>query len=175
MSRDQSHRQPGTPLLGARGLRTPFQEEEAERERESERKKERAREREVGRVRAYVYVLQRLLWLRSESQRTFRGSGMFEVALETLRFVHQRLTSNWWGLGCPVHCRGTDSGSLLASFLLGFLTPSALGGFFLLRLWTSPSEPPPSQCPAVSQRLITSFLHLPPCRLSGSGLVPLLG
>ena len=99
-----------------------------ERERESERKKERAREREVGCVRAYVYVLQRLLWLRSESQRTFRGSGMFEVALETLRFVHQRLTSNWWGLGCPVHCRGTDFGSLLASFLLGFLTPSALGG-----------------------------------------------
>ena len=64
---------------------------------------------------------------------------MFEVALEGLRFLHQGLSSNWWGLGCPVHCRGTDLGSLVSAFLLGFLLASACGLYLAFRL-APPSE-----------------------------------
>ena len=48
------------------------------------------------------------------------------MALELLRslagFIVQGSESNWWGLGCPSHCRGPGVGSLLAAYLLGVLT-----------------------------------------------------
>ena len=63
---------------------------------------------------------------------------MFEVALEALRIVQQGLTSNWWGLGCPAHCRGTDLGGLSASFLLGFVAATGLWAFLLARWHFAP-------------------------------------
>ena len=48
------------------------------------------------------------------------------MSLELLRaltsFVLQGSDSNWWGLGCPSHCRGPGLGSLLAAYLLGVLS-----------------------------------------------------
>ena len=56
------------------------------------------------------------------------------MSLELLRaltaFVLQGSDSNWWGLGCPSHCRGPGIGSLVAAYLLGVLS---VLGWLLLR------------------------------------------
>ena len=47
------------------------------------------------------------------------------MALDLLKsllgLLQQGAETNWWGLGCPSHCRGPGLGSLCASFLLGIL------------------------------------------------------
>ena len=86
---------------------------------------------------------------------------MFEVALEALRIVQQGLTTNWWGLGCPAHCRGSDLGGLSASFLLGFVAATGLWAFLFAR-WILHPLPSSSEQPAPvsSARLrLRGYLH----------------
>ena len=54
-------------------------------------------------------------------------------ALEALSFLQSGVNSNWFGLGCPQHCRGSDFGGLIAAFLLGFLLGVVVVAWVLLK------------------------------------------
>ncbi|CAE7778977.1 unnamed protein product [Symbiodinium sp. CCMP2592] len=66
---------------------------------------------------------------------------MLEPALQVIRLVAQGAQSNWFGIGCPSHCRGADLGLLLASFLLGFLVATVAWISLLAFLAYRPSVP----------------------------------
>ena len=75
---------------------------------------------------------------------------MLEPALQVLGLVAQGAQNNWFGIGCPAHCRGADLGLLLASFLFGLLTASfawiSLVFYFIYRpsgpTQSNPEDPP---------------------------------
>ena len=66
---------------------------------------------------------------------------MIEGLVDALRFLHFGVSTNFWGLGCPAHCRGVDLGSLIAAFLSGFVL-AALCASFLFYQWISRSSEP---------------------------------
>lgn len=92
------------------------------------------------------------------------GSKMFEALVDALRVVHFGVATNFWGLGCPAHCRGADVGSLAASFLLGFLLASCgallLGYHWILRV-PEPAVPRPTflDSPTSVHRRLRGYLH----------------
>ena len=51
---------------------------------------------------------------------------------EVLTLVSEGLNSNFWGLGCPVHCQGTSIAAVLCAYLLGLLSAAGLAILFFL-------------------------------------------
>ena len=78
-----------------------------------------------------------------------------EVAWSLLRFVQGGISSNWYGLACPSHCGSPVFGSLLASYLFGFL--SGLGFVALLAFFILGYQLPP----ATLQTSLARSLHPP--------------
>ena len=106
-----------------------------------------------------------LLFFRSEGDALIRGSRMLDPVLQVVRLLSQGASSNWFGLGCPSHCRGSDLGVVLAAFLFGFLCAS-VGGLLLLITFVvraPASGPDVSAAPAEPQpllrRRLQGYLH----------------
>lgn len=85
--------------------------------------------------------------------------------LRVLGFVREGLTSNLWGLGCPIHCYPSTLPGLALAFVLGWICGFVCLGYlaFRLGLWTfpHPSEAPPQRVPSpeASALRLRSYLH----------------
>ena len=55
--------------------------------------------------------------------------------------------SNWFGLGCPLHCTQPGVSSLLLAFVLGFILGISFLAFLLWRFWTFLLPAPASTSP----------------------------
>ena len=67
---------------------------------------------------------------------------------EVVNFLQVGVSSNWFGLSCPPHCRGTDLGSLAASFLLGLIVGTVLVAWIGFRFFHPLAPlPVPAQTP----------------------------
>ena len=82
-----------------------------------------------------------------------RGLMALELFRSLAGILIQGSESNWWGLGCPSHCRGPGFGGLLASYLLGILTVLCL---WLLWIGAARDLRPPAVAePQVTRTLST--------------------
>ena len=57
----------------------------------------------------------------------FEDQGMLPQFLELARFAHSGLTSNFWGLGCPVYCASPAVGTYIAFLLVGLIAGFTAG------------------------------------------------
>ena len=80
-----------------------------------------------------------------------------ELATSLLSLVNQGSTSNWWGIGCPSHCRGPGLGSLLAAYLFGVLSCIAIFALAYFRLHLPAPSLEPVLTPA--RRRLSGYLH----------------
>ncbi len=97
--------------------------------------------------------------------------SVFSLGREFLEFAQLGVSTNWFGLGCPIHCGQPSWFSLGLVFLLGLLLGSlatvAIGAFLLLRLrhllsGPSPfcsSSSSPSRPPDLALDRLRGYLH----------------
>ena len=89
---------------------------------------------------------------------------MLEQAFQVVSLLSQGASTNWFGIGCPSHCRGADIGIILAAFLFGFLTASAVGlalflSFCLRAPEPSRSHPVIAPDPPLLRRRLLGYVH----------------
>ena len=60
------------------------------------------------------------------------SQASMDVAVSILTFVQGGVVSNWYGLGCPLHCGYPAWPSLFASLLRGLILGFALATFLFL-------------------------------------------
>ena len=92
-----------------------------------------------------------------------------DTLVKGVEFVSYGLRSNVFGLGCPVHCSAPGFGSVLASFLLGFVVGVCLTAYlvWILCAWTFSTLPSAGSVPTppappglqVSLRNLGQYLH----------------
>ena len=88
---------------------------------------------------------------------------MFGQLVPFLKLLQEGSQQNWWGLGCPSHCRGPGVGALIAAFFLGILcTLGGLGSCWYL-LWrpdrTASQGPSRAVISSGARRRLQAYAH----------------
>ena len=88
-----------------------------------------------------------------------RCSSLMEV-LRVVGILREGLTSNFWGLGCPIHCSPSSLPSILLALVLGWIAGVACCLCLAFRLGLLGLQAPSSDpLPSAAARRLSGYLH----------------
>ena len=81
---------------------------------------------------------------------------MLAGVADFVRIWHSAITTNLWGLGCPIYCTSPALGTFIAFLLIGFIAGTAFGAwatyYFLAGLQPGQVVDPVPEAPSVLVR-----------------------